>query len=380
MNDDINELKRLSNEKKPIAQDPSPSSGFVQTETLIIGQGISGTFLSYYLQKSGVSFIIIDESKPNTASKAAAGIINPVTGRRIVKTWMIDELLPFALNAYEEIGNHLNINCITQKNIVDFFATPQMRNAFINRYKEDKQYLNNPSDENNWLNNFHYDFGYGEIEPCYLVDVFLLINAFRKKMLAENLLIDERFDINELAINENKITYKNISANKIIFCDGIESYNNPYFKNLPFAPNKGEALIIEIENFTAKNIFKKGINLVPLKDNLFWVGSSYEWNFENDQPTESFRKMTEMILKEWIKSDFKIHDHIASVRPATLERRPFVGFHPLQKNVGIFNGMGTKGCSLAPYFANQFAQNIINNSLIIPEVDINRFAKALSKN
>ena len=349
-------------------------------ETLIIGQGISGTFLSYYLQKSGASFIIIDESKLHTASKAAAGIINPVTGRRIVKTWMIDELLPFALNAYQQIGSELNINCIAQKNIIDFFPTPQMRNAFINKYKEDKQYLNKPVDENNWRNYFNYDFGYGEIKPCYLVDVSLLINAFRKKLVDENSLIEERFNMNELIIHENKIAYKNINAEKIIFCDGIESYNNPYFKNLPFAPNKGEALIVEIENFPATNIFKKGINLVPLKDNLFWVGSSYEWNFDNDQPTELFRKKTEMILKEWIKVDFKIHDQIASVRPATLERRPFAGFHPLQKNVAIFNGMGTKGCSLAPFFADQFAQNIIYNSSLLPEVDIIRFAKALKKN
>jgi predicted GIY-YIG superfamily endonuclease/glycine/D-amino acid oxidase-like deaminating enzyme len=380
MNDDINELKRLSNEKKLITQDPSPSSGPMQTEILIIGQGISGTFLSYFLQKSGASFIIIDESKSNTASKAAAGIINPVTGRRIVKTWMIDELLPFALNAYQQIGDELNINCIAQKNIVDFFPTPQMRNAFINKYEEDKQYLNKPADENNWRSYFHYDFGYGEIEPCYLIDVYLLISAFRKKTLAENLLIEERCDMNELIIHENKIEYKNITADKIIFCDGIESYNNPYFKNLPFAPNKGEALIIEIENFSSENIFKKGINLVPLKDNLFWVGSSYEWDFDNDQPTELFRKKTELILKEWIKPDFKIQDHIAAIRPATLERRPFAGFHPLQKNVGIFNGMGTKGCSLAPYFANQLTQNIINNSPLLPEADIVRFAKALSKN
>ena len=52
----------------------------------------------------------------------------------------------------------------------------------------------------------------------------------------------------------------------------------------------------------------------------------------------------------------------------------------VQKNVGILNGMGTKGCSLAPYFANQLMQHLINNSSLLPEVDILRFAKTLSKN
>ena len=168
-------------------------------------------------------------------------------------------------------------------------------------------------------------------------------------------------------------------AQKIIFCDGVESFQNPYFKNLPFAPNKGEALLVEIKDIPDNLIYKKGINLVPLNDHLFWVGSSYEWQFQDDQPTEIFRKRTELILLDWLKAPFKIMEHFASVRPATLERRPFVGFHPLNKCFGILNGMGTKGCSLAPYFANQLVENMLHQKPIDAGADINRFAKILNK-
>jgi len=58
----------------------------MMTDVLIIGQGICGTFLSWWLEQKGLSFIVIDEERPYTASRAAAGLINPVTGRRIVKT------------------------------------------------------------------------------------------------------------------------------------------------------------------------------------------------------------------------------------------------------------------------------------------------------
>ena len=71
---------------------------------------------------------------------------------------------------------------------------------------------------------------------------------------------------------------------------------------------------------------------------------------------------------------------MAGIRPATLERRPFVGFHPLHKNIGILNGMGTKGCSLAPYFAFQMKENLINNKPIMPEADVQRFKKVLTRN
>ncbi|HVK96450.1 MAG TPA: FAD-dependent oxidoreductase, partial [Flavisolibacter sp.] len=72
-------------------------------DVLIIGQGISGTMLSWFLQKEGKSFLVIDDKQPNAASKIAAGIINPVTGRRYVTTWMIEELLAFAVETFTDI-------------------------------------------------------------------------------------------------------------------------------------------------------------------------------------------------------------------------------------------------------------------------------------
>ncbi|HLY70849.1 MAG TPA: FAD-dependent oxidoreductase [Puia sp.] len=351
----------------------------MQTEIIIIGQGICGTFLSYYLKKAGVPFLVIDEERSNTASKAAAGIINPITGRRMVKTWMIDELMSFAKKAYTQIDRELGIHCIAETNIIDFFPTPQMRNAYLKRFEEDPEYLMLPQNENDLREHFNYDFGYGTIEPVLLITINELLTAFRKKLLDEHLLIGKYFIIDELKVSENKIQYEDITADKIIFCDGIESFSNPYFRNCPFAPNKGEVLIAEINEFPSTHIFKKGINIVPWKENLFWIGSSYQWEFSDNKTTESFRMQTESVLRTWIKTDLKIIEHFASVRPATLERRPFVGFHPTYKNVGILNGTGTKGCSLAPFFANQLVDHIVNNSPLSAEANINRFDKVLSR-
>ena len=72
----------------------------MQIDYLIIGQGISGTFLSYYLQRENKSFLVIDNNFKSAPSRIAAGIINPVTGRRMVTVWMADEVLPFDKNAY----------------------------------------------------------------------------------------------------------------------------------------------------------------------------------------------------------------------------------------------------------------------------------------
>jgi glycine/D-amino acid oxidase-like deaminating enzyme len=183
-----------------------------------------------------------------------------------------------------------------------------------------------------------------------------------------------------LKVHADKIEYKNITAGKIIFCDGTAGIDNPYFKQLPFAPNKGEALIVEILDLPDHNIYKKSMTLVPLQDaGLFWIGSNYLWDFDNPDPTESFRKNTEQVLKEWLKIPFKILEHRSGIRPATLERRPFVGVHPLYSNIGILNGMGTKGYSLAPFFAKQLTDHLLYNSPVTAEASIDRFKRILSQ-
>ena len=350
---------------------------FMDVEYLIIGQGISGTWLSYYLQKENRSFLVIDNNQANSASRIAAGIINPVTGRRIVKTWMIDELLDFIIPAYEELGNELGIDAIEKRSLVDFHPTPQMKLAFDERLNEKADFLLQPADHNKYRGIFNYDFGYGEVNPCYVVDLQTIMKTWKKRLSSNGQLLEEDFDSNEIYQNENHIFYKNIKADKIIFCDGANSSNNSFFKNLPFALNKGEAIVIETKDIPADVIFKKGMMLTQLQENIYWIGSNYLWEFHDDHPTEQFIKQTETLLKSWLKVPFKIIDHHASVRPANIERRPFVGFHPIMKNTGILNGMGTKGCSLAPYFARQLVDHILQGKQLLREADIHRFSKVL---
>jgi len=159
----------------------------------------------------------------------------------------------------------------------------------------------------------------------------------------------------------------------------MASFSNPYFSKLPFAPNKGEALIIAIDGLRETNIFKNGMSLVPWNKNLFWLGSSYEWQFNDPNPSYAFRERAEILLRQWLKLPFEILDHFSAIRPATLERRPFVGFHPEFPQIGILNGMGTKGCSLAPYFASQLRGNMTKGLPVHDEVNISRFTRILGK-
>ncbi len=179
---------------------------------LIVGQGISGTFLSYYLQKAGQSVVVIDPASEHTASKVASGIINPVTGRRIVKTWLIDELLPFVWTAYQQLGAELKATLIRQCNVLDFFATPQMRDAFENRTAEEPRLLHLLPDNDDLLSLFRYNYGIGEIDPCYLTDVQTLLRLWRQQLQQNGALREEKWEAQHLQTGPTGVRYKDLSG------------------------------------------------------------------------------------------------------------------------------------------------------------------------
>lgn len=353
----------------------------MKIDYLLIGQGISGTWLSYFLQKENKSFLVMDDKRSNAPSRLAAGIINPVTGRRHVSTWMIETLLPYVWDKYHQLGSELGITAISQKNVTDFFPSPQMRESFVKRVEEKGDYVSLPAEQEHFRPFFNYEFGCGEIQPVYTAHLESIIPAWRLKLIEQGLLREEQFQLNELIIAHDHIRYKDIEARKIIFCDGAASAQNPWFELLPFAPNKGEALFVNIPGLPNNRIYKKGMLLVPMvQPDQWWLGSAYEWEFADELPSASFRIKAEQLLQQWVKLPYTITDHIASVRPATLERRPFVGLHPVHSSIGILNGMGTKGCSLAPYFAGQLVRHLEYGKALDPEGDVKRFARVLSRN
>lgn len=342
-------------------------------DIIIVGQGICGTVLSSSLILQGQKVLVIDDGSNKAASKIASGVINPVTGRRIVKTWQIDDVMPAAVSIYQALEKKLDTSIVKQCNIINFHASEQMQKAFADRIAEDPTYLSTGPLSNAISAAFDAPFGHTFIDPCWLIDIENLLHHWRKYLTEKNAFVENIFNYNKLDINADLITYDKYTANKIIFCEGAKGVANPYFKQLPFAPNKGEALLVDIKDLDNRFIYKKTVSIVPWKNSTFWVGSNYEWNNNNDDPSLAFKEKTIAALNEWLKLPYQVVDHIAAIRPANIQRRPFVGMHPTYKNLGIFNGMGTKGCSLAPFFAEQMTAHILHQSPIDNEATIDRF-------
>ena len=187
----------------------------MQVDFLIIGQGISGTLLSYHFYKIGKSFLVIDDGNIAASSRIASGLINPITGKRFVKSWKYDELLETALQTYHELETLLNAPIIKVCDMLQFHHSAEERDLFSAKAKEES-YLNLLED-NAWKQYFSYQFGMGKIGPCYIVHTENLFTQWREKLRSINALIEEKMSWHDCVIQNNEVTYKEIKATKIFF-------------------------------------------------------------------------------------------------------------------------------------------------------------------
>ena len=98
-------------------------------DIIIVGQGICGTVLSSSLILQGQKVLVIDDGSNKAASKIASGVINPVTGRRIVKTWQIDAVMPAAVRIYQALEKKLDTSIVKQCKIIKIHPREQKKKA-----------------------------------------------------------------------------------------------------------------------------------------------------------------------------------------------------------------------------------------------------------
>ena len=317
--------------------------------------------------------LIIDDNKLSSCSRIAAGNINPVVFLRLAKSWLADDIVPFAETFYTGAEQFLKTNFFRKTEIVKLFTEEKEKIFWLKKANEDSKYLSDKLIDSYHSEVLNNSCGAALVKQAGNLSVAKFLEKFRSYFHEEEILFEEKFEYDALKQPNNQVQYKNCSAEKIIFCEGWKAKENPLFSDLQFRPAKGELLTVRIKNLDTDKIIHKGLYLLPIGNDLFIAGSTYNWNDLSDTPTEQYKNEIIERLKKLLLAPFEIVKHEAGVRPAMHDRRPVIGLLPKQNQIGIFNGMGTKGVMLAPFFAEQFAQNILEGKALNNEVDVRRF-------
>ncbi|MGM0479473.1 MAG: NAD(P)/FAD-dependent oxidoreductase [Bacteroidota bacterium] len=346
----------------------------MQERVLIVGGGLSGICLAHQLDDRNIDFLMIDGGQ-NESSSIAAGMINPMVFRKMTKTWRGDDLIPYLEHFYPAIESKVNQRFFFTRKLRRVFATNDEKNYWETRNEDPafRKYVSpvNPPDKTPEY--VKSTFGNGFVKSPGYIDAPLFMKSNHRYFSERNQLRYENFDF--FHFNADKKTYKGQSFSHVIFSEGFRGKYNPFFGYLPLQQTKGEVLSISSDQLKKDEILNRKCFVLPLEQGGFKLGATFAWETTDTSPTRAAREELLDKYHQLADAAIAVTGQEAGIRPTVTDRRPLIGEHPSRENLFIFNGMGTKGYMIAPYFSNQLSQHLFDGRELDEDVDIQRFYK-----
>lgn len=345
----------------------------MKVDYIIVGLGLAGLAFSRELTKHNKTFVVFEDNSQNS-SKVAGGMYNPIVLKRFNPVWDAKNQLEKAIPFYKELEELLGGKYDYKVDVFRLFTSIEEQNNWF--AASDKPVLSDYMIPKVVTENYigiDAPFGYGNVTKTGRIDTLTLLKDYKKHLEKLDLIIYDKFDYEVINFDVDKIEYKSITATKVVFCEGFGMKKNPYFKTLLMEEAKGELITIHAPELEIDFVLKSSVFIMPLGDDLFKIGATFNWTDKTNTPTESAKKELIDKLNAVINVPYKVVDHVAGIRPTVHDRRPLVGIHKEHKQLAILNGLGTRGVMIAPTVAKELYNHIENNVGLRKEIDISRF-------
>ena len=353
-------------------------TNFSDYDYLLIGHGIAGAVLARELRGRGQRVLVYDEPWPEAASRVAAGLMNPVAGKRFALTWRAQETLPTAVAYYLDLNKELG---------EDFFQVSPILKVF-GSLQEQEQMLARAAD-NPWQG-FVEKIDPVPIERAGLLSPFggvwlrggghlrvaALLAALAQQGKAEGWLREETFSWKHVVSDSIGVTYApgRLRARHVVCCQGAAALACPYLGWLPLTPNQGVVLDVAVPGLSVAQVLNRGAYVVPgVVAGQFRVGATYRWPPFAVDPGDADQRELAGRLVGLTALPFEVVGEQRGVRPAVRDRRPLLGRHPALPWLSLFGGFGSKGVSLAPRLAALLADHLTGGSELWPDVNLARY-------
>lgn len=340
---------------------------------VVVGQGLAGTLLALELERCGRRVLVADDGWRTAASRVAAGVLNPVTGMRIVKTLGADDLLPAAKRVYSALEERFGETFFREVPFYRFYSSEHEREIKAKR-AADPEYAGWISEDvpaGTLCGGALADrLGGFFVHRAGWLDIPKLLDCARAEWRSRGVLLEEKFDYGDVEISRAGTRWRGREVRGgIIFCEGFRVRENPWFSHLKWQPAKGEFVELELagtEKFQSQ-ILKGNVVAIPLGGTRWRVGTNYDRETLDTEPTPEVaerlhRAFSAMFAKLPSAEDSapQLVAHRAGVRPAVQGALPKVGAHEKFPKLFLFNGFGSKGVTWIPLYAERFAEKLCN--------------------
>ncbi len=347
----------------------------IDLDLLIVGHGITGANLHLHARQRGLSCAVFDLPKKNESSSVAVGLFHPMAFRDSKYAWAGKEVFDEALDFYRSIDEDKTL--VQDIILYRILGSTEEYNRWRARMEE-SQYLD-VLDYSSGMEVVEAPHGLGKLKACAKLDVPAFI-AKSRELLADDHYFETEFDFD--AFDEETGGYKSPSidfqAKHIVFCEGLGIQKNPFFSHLPFHPAKGDLLKIRLGNKLNAALNKKHF-IAPSEDGLYWLGATYDNKNLRVEPDEKAAQQLLEVARSIYTDKLVPLEHLAGIRPASYDRRPFVGTHPHKSKVSVLNGMGSKACLLSPRCSALLLDALLKEENIPAEMALERVDSYLKK-
>lgn len=343
-----------------------------QKPTIIVGAGLAGLSVAVRLIQKKQSVVLYDNGV-NHSSRVAAGMINPLVFRRMNRAWRIDDCIEAVNEFYTGLEHETQSNFFHPIVIRRMFSNEHERELWLQKQllPEYQAYMTKTTDADDDFQGAINNFGSGRVKNASYIKTTTFLEAVKSFVAKHGEIRNEAFDYQK--IDDEK--YDGTAVERIIFCEGYHGLDNPFFNYLPLQQTKGETLVIQSSAIPENESVNRKCFILPLGNQQFKVGSTYNWDSADTTITEEGRATILEKVAYLTNETVEVVDQEAGVRPTSPDRRGMMGQHPTLKNLYIFNGLGTKGYLIAPLLSKEFVSYLIDGSELNEEVDISRFTK-----
>ena len=160
-------------------------------DTLIIGQGLAGSLLAIKLLSQGQRIKVIDDNHKTSSTKVAAGVMNPITGKRLVKLWPSKEHESFVIEYYHAIEKELGAKLLKCHRLVRFLEDTT---TYEKRLKDPAyQPIMKPCDPEEFRPICHVGSAQFSCFPVYQVDTQMLLLSAKTYLQKNEAYIQDNF-------------------------------------------------------------------------------------------------------------------------------------------------------------------------------------------
>ncbi|MDP6139202.1 MAG: glycine oxidase ThiO [Candidatus Woesearchaeota archaeon] len=367
-------------------------------KAIIIGAGIIGLSISYYLKKNNFDIIVLEKSKAGEeASYASAGMLAAQS-----EFDFYEKFMDFCIKSRDmyadfckDIENASGINVELQK---CGMIRPALNEGHELHFKQNYKWQKKHGFEIEFLNGRElrkiesklsenivsglYTKNDGQVNNRKLMEALIISN---KK---NNVKIIENCEVKDYLIKNNKINgvkTNNGTLNADIVVNAAGSWSSlisqELIPNFKVKPIRGQIVSLQANKEILKkvifaSVLGKGGYIVPRKDNTIILGSTVEdIGFEKRNTEEGINSILKNCFNIIPKlKDLKIIEKWSGFRPLAEDQLPIIGKTNIE-NLILATAHHRNGILLAPITAKAITELIVNGN-ILPEIkdfNIDRF-------